>query len=187
MVNLVFNDLTSKPKLPIFWLTIAIAWNISTVLLLPNTSFAIFYTYLGVKLCGVSSLEASFDDIPLSLIYKLKSISNPCPSTNHNLFCGSTMASGLKSLNVGPNTTICGSLDGCDYCFSICGYGNYTSSRASPCGLPSEHENYINHPLHHIAYVCVTLVMLLLLPPFLLMFWTMIPLWFGWIMSGNHS
>jgi hypothetical protein len=74
-----------------------------------------------------------------------------------------TMASGLKSLNVGPNTTICSSLDGCDYYFSICGYENYTSIGASSCGLPSEHENHINHPLHHIAYICVTLVVLLLL------------------------
>jgi len=73
------------------------------------------------------------------------------------------MASGLKSLNFGPNMTICGSLDGCDSCFSICGCGNNTSIGASSCGLPSEHENHVNHPLHHIAYVFVTLVVLLLL------------------------
>jgi hypothetical protein len=108
-------------------------------------------------------LETSFDDIPLSLIYKPRSISNPYPFANHSLFCGSTMARGLKSLNVGPNMTICGSLDGCDCCISIYGCGNYTSIGAYSCGLPSKHENRINHPLHHIAYVCVTLVMLLLL------------------------
>jgi hypothetical protein len=31
VVNMVFNDLISKLKLPIFWLIIAIAWNISLV------------------------------------------------------------------------------------------------------------------------------------------------------------
>jgi hypothetical protein len=64
---------------------------------------------LCVRLCDLSSLEASSNDIPLSFIYKPKSISNPYPSTNPNLCCGSIMVGGLKLLNVDPNTTICGS------------------------------------------------------------------------------
>jgi hypothetical protein len=44
---------------------------------------------LCVRLCDLSSLEASSNDIPLSFIYKPKSISNPYPSTNPNLCCGS--------------------------------------------------------------------------------------------------
>jgi hypothetical protein len=127
MVNLVFNDLTSKPKLPIFWFTIAIARNIYIVLLLPNTSFASSSTILGVKFCGVSCLKASFDDNPLSLIYKPKSISNPYPFDNPNLLCGSTTTCGPKLLNVDYNTTICGSWDGCGCCCSISGCVTCTS------------------------------------------------------------
>ncbi len=123
-INLVLNDLTSKPKLPIFRLTITIAWNISIVLLLLSTYFANFSTNFGVKFCGVSSLGASYDDIPMSLIYKPRSISNPCPSTDHALLCGNTMVGGLKSCIVGPSTSICCSWNECEYCCSIYGCGN---------------------------------------------------------------
>jgi hypothetical protein len=109
MVNLIFNDLISKPKLPIIWFTIAITWNNYVVLLLPSTSSTNSSIDLGVKLCDDSSLEASFYDILLSLIYKPKSISNPCPSIDPGLLYGSTMVGGLKLLNVDYNTTICGS------------------------------------------------------------------------------
>lgn len=57
MINLVFNDYILKPKLPIFILTIAIAWKISVVLLPSNISYTISFIDLGVRFYGVSSLD----------------------------------------------------------------------------------------------------------------------------------
>jgi hypothetical protein len=128
LVNLVFNDLISKLKLPILWLTITIAWNIIPILLI--TSQHLFYQLL-YKLCGVSSLDASFDDIPLSFIYKPISIFNPCPYINPSLLCDNIMAGGLKLLNVDYNITVCGSWDGCGYFCSISGCVTYMSIGAS--------------------------------------------------------
>jgi hypothetical protein len=116
MANLIFNDLTSKPKLPIFYFTITIAQNIYIVLLLPNTSFASSFTNLGIKFCGVSSLKASFDDNPLSFICKPISISNPYPFDDPNLLFANTIVGGPKLLNVDYDTTICGYWDGCGCC-----------------------------------------------------------------------
>jgi hypothetical protein len=82
----VLNDLTSKPRLSIFRLTIAIAGNISTILLLLNTYSTNSFIDFGVKFCGVSSLVAYFDYIHMSLICKPKSISNPCPSIDPIFF-----------------------------------------------------------------------------------------------------
>jgi hypothetical protein len=117
MVNLFFHDYTSKLKLPIIRLIIAIVWNISTILLHVSMSFAIYLIDLGVKLCGVSSLKTYFDNIPLSFIYNLKLIFNKFPSTD----LGNTIVGGLNSVNDGSSATICGSWGGCDYCWSICG------------------------------------------------------------------
>jgi hypothetical protein len=108
-----------------------IAWNIFVVLLLPNTSSTSSSTYLGVKFCGVSYLKAFFDDIPLSFICKPRSISNPYPFANLGPLCGNTTVSGPKLLNVGFNTTICGSWDGCGYHCSIYGCVTCTSIGAS--------------------------------------------------------
>jgi hypothetical protein len=115
-------------SLPIFWLTIAIAWNIYLVLLIISQHL---FCQLLYKLCGVSSLDASFDDIPLSLIYKPISIFNLCPSTNPGLFYGNIMVGSQKLLNVDYNTTICGSWDGYGYCCSISGCVTYMSIGAS--------------------------------------------------------
>jgi hypothetical protein len=93
-------------------------------LLLPNTSFANSSTDFCVKFYGVSSFNVSSSDIPLSRIYKPKSISNPCPSTNLGLLYDNTMASGLKSCTIGPSTSIYCSWKECDYCCSICGCGS---------------------------------------------------------------
>jgi hypothetical protein len=79
MVSMVFNDLTSKPKLSIFWLTIAITWNIYALLLLPNTFSNNSSTYLGVKFCGVSYLEASFDGFLCPLFVNLDPYPTPTP------------------------------------------------------------------------------------------------------------
>jgi hypothetical protein len=70
MVNLVLNDYTSKPKLPIFNLTMAMAWNIFTILLFSRTSIAKSSIDLGVRFCRVSSLKLSLDDTvyPTSII-----------------------------------------------------------------------------------------------------------------------
>jgi hypothetical protein len=46
VVNLMFKDWISKSKLPIFKLIIAMAWNISIVLLPFNTSFASFELHI---------------------------------------------------------------------------------------------------------------------------------------------
>ncbi len=96
-------DCTSKPKLPIFILIITITLNISIILLLYNTSSTISSTNLSVKFCGVSSLEVSFNDIPMSFIC------NPSKSPTFFLLLipiGSNISSGLKSLNDGPSITI---------------------------------------------------------------------------------
>jgi hypothetical protein len=97
IINLLLSDLTSKPRLPIFRLIITIVWNISTILFLANIFYANSFIDFGVKFYGDSSLDASSNDIPVSLICKPKSISNPCPFIDHGLLCGSTMANGLKS------------------------------------------------------------------------------------------
>jgi hypothetical protein len=90
--------------------------------LLPSsTSFAIYLIDSGVKLCGVSSLETSFNDIPLSCIYNPRLISNIFPATNHGLLHGNTIVDGLNSVHDGSSTTICGSWGGCIYCLSTCG------------------------------------------------------------------
>jgi hypothetical protein len=56
MINLVFSDYILKPNSHIFILTIAIALNISAVLLPSNISYTISFIDLGVRFCGVSSL-----------------------------------------------------------------------------------------------------------------------------------
>ncbi len=52
LINLVLNDITSKPILAILRFTITIAWNISVILLLPNTSSTSSSIDFGVKFCG---------------------------------------------------------------------------------------------------------------------------------------
>ncbi len=127
IVNVVLNDLTSKPRLPIVILTIAIAWNISTILLLPSTFSTNSFTDFGVNFCGVSFLVVYFDYIPMFFICKPKSISNPCPFVDPNSLCDNIMVGGLKSCIVGPNTSIYCSWNECDYYCSIYGYGSCTS------------------------------------------------------------
>jgi len=65
VVNLVFNDYTFKPKLPIFMLTIIIAWNILTMLLFSKILVAISSTNLGLRFCGIFPLNPSLNDITL--------------------------------------------------------------------------------------------------------------------------
>jgi hypothetical protein len=89
VVNLVLNDLTSKPRLlrlPIFKLIVAIAWNILAVLLLLCTFSISSFIDFGVQFFGVSSLDASSNDIPMFFICKPKSIYDACPSADLGLF-----------------------------------------------------------------------------------------------------
>jgi hypothetical protein len=85
--------------------------------LLPfSTSSTIYFIDLVVKLCGVSSLKTSSDNIPLSFIYNPRLIFNILPFANPSLLCGNTMVGDLNSMNDGSSTTICGSWGGCDCC-----------------------------------------------------------------------
>jgi hypothetical protein len=95
MVNLVFDDYTSKPKLPIFSLIKTIAWNISVVLLFSKTSIAVSSTNLGVRFYGVSSLNSFLNDITLSHIYNSWPISKVFHFVDPGLLCGFNIVVGM--------------------------------------------------------------------------------------------
>ncbi len=77
----------------------AMAWNISTILLLSRTSIAKSSIDLGVRFCGVSSLNPSLDDTALSHIYNFGPTFKAFASANPDLFYDTKIASGLWTLN----------------------------------------------------------------------------------------
>ncbi len=119
MVNLVFNDCTSKPKLPIFRLTMAMAKNIFTFLLLSRTLATTSSTNLGLRFYGVSSLKPFPNDAcTLSHICNSWPTSKPFPSVDLGLLCDTIILAILWTLNGGFVKTTYGTEGWC--CWFIC-------------------------------------------------------------------
>lgn len=115
VIDMVFNVFTFKPKLPIFKLIMAMAWNIFTILLLSRTLATISSTYLGVNFCDVSSLDSSFDDTTLSHTCNSWPTSKTLSFVNLGLIYYTIILASLWTLNDGYVKTTYGTW-GCCYC-----------------------------------------------------------------------